>query len=100
MVDAANASGATALRAPDPALAAAAHADAATYERMYAASIADPDAFWAEQARRIDWMRPPTKIKTSSFDSDALSIKWFEDGTLNVCANCVDRHLDQRAHQT
>jgi len=75
--------------------------DEAKYKEMYAASIADPDAFWGEQAReRLDWMTPFTKVKNASFDYDNLSIKWFEDGELNVCVNCVDRHLETRGDQT
>jgi len=75
--------------------------DEAKYKEMYAASIADPDAFWGEQAReRLDWMTPFTKVKNASFDYDNLSIKWFEDGELNVCVNCVDRHLETRGEQT
>ena len=78
-----------------------AHIDAAKYKEMYAASIADPEAFWGEQAReRLDWITPFTKVKNASFDYDNLSIKWFEDGELNVCANCVDRHLASRGEQT
>ena len=78
-----------------------AHIDAARYKEMYAASIADPEAFWGEQARaRLDWITPFTKVKNASFDYDNLSIKWFEDGELNVCANCVDRHLASRGEQT
>jgi len=66
--------------------------DQAGYERMYRQSIEDPDAFWAEQAKRIDWVKAPTKIKNTSFKRPNVSIKWFEDGVLNVSANCVDRH--------
>jgi acetyl-CoA synthetase len=77
-----------------------AHLDAAGYEDMYAASIADPDAFWAEHGRRIDWIKPFTKVKNTDFTFGNVSIKWFEDGTLNVAANCVDRHLAARGDQT
>ncbi|MGC8470480.1 MAG: AMP-binding protein, partial [Acetobacteraceae bacterium] len=78
----------------------AAHAgvDAARYRDMYARASADPDGFWAEQSRRIDWIKPPTKIKNTSFTGD-VSIKWFEDGVLNVSANCLDRHLATRGEQ-
>ncbi|MDJ0994542.1 MAG: acetate--CoA ligase [Dinoroseobacter sp.] len=72
---------------------------AETYEEMYAASIADPEAFWAEHGKRIDWIKPFTKVKNSSFAPGAVDIRWFEDGTLNVCANCVDRHLEKRGNQ-
>jgi acetyl-CoA synthetase len=74
--------------------------DKATYDRMYAASIADPEAFWREQGKRLDWIRPYTKIKNVSYAYPDVSIKWFEDGALNVSANCIDRHLDKRADQT
>ena len=74
--------------------------DAAAYERMYADSIRDPGAFWAEQAKRIDWLKPFTKVKDVSWDPDNLHIRWFEDGELNVSANCIDRHLAKRAKQT
>ncbi|WP_103334463.1 acetate--CoA ligase [Pseudotabrizicola formosa] len=77
-----------------------AHIDAEGYARMYDASVADPDAFWAEQAQRIDWIKPFTKVKNSSFDYGNVSIKWFEDGALNVSANCIDRHMLTRADQT
>jgi acetyl-CoA synthetase len=73
--------------------------DAKTYEAWYARSINDPDGFWGEQAKRIDWIRPFTKVKNTSFAGD-VRIKWFEDGTLNVAANCLDRHLAERGGQT
>ena len=82
----------------DPDWAAKSHCDAATYARLYEDSIANPDAFWAKQAERLDWSKQPTKIKNTSFEGD-VSIKWFEDGELNVCYNCVDRHLATRANQ-
>ena len=75
-------------------------ADAATYEEMYAASVADPDAFWGEHGKRIDWIKPYTKVKNTSFDYHNVSIKWFEDGKLNISANCIDRHLETRGDQT
>jgi len=81
-------------------VAAGAHVDAETYERMYAASIADPEAFWAEQGKRIDWMRPYSRIKNTSFLYPNIYVRWYEDGTLNACANCVDRHLATRGDQT
>jgi acetyl-CoA synthetase len=74
--------------------------DDAKYQAMYATSVSDPDTFWAEQARRIDWMEPFTIVKNASFAPDNVSIKWFEDGTLNAAYNCIDRHLPQRAKQT
>ena len=70
------------------------------YLEMYKQSIDDPDGFWGEQGKRLDWMKPYTKVKNSSFEYDKISIKWFEDGELNVCANCVDRHLETRGDQT
>ena len=78
-----------------------AHVDAARYKEMYAASIADPDKFWGEEARkRLDWITPFTKVKDTNFDLGNVSIKWFEDGVLNVAANCIDRHLETRGDQT
>ncbi len=74
--------------------------DAATYQRMYAESVDDPEGFWREQANRLDWMVPFTKVKDVSWDPDDLHIRWFEDGCLNVSANCVDRHLEKRGSQT
>jgi acetyl-CoA synthetase len=77
-----------------------AYIDGRSYEEMYARSLRGPDIFWAEQARRIDWMRPFSKVKNVSWNPDDLHIKWFEDGTLNVSVNCIDRHLAKRAKQT
>ena len=74
--------------------------DQAKYKDMYARSIADPNAFWAEQAKRIDWMHAPTRIENVSFAPGNISIKWFEDGILNVAYNCIDRHLAKRGNQT
>ncbi|MFN3686384.1 acetate--CoA ligase [Salinarimonas sp.] len=75
-----------------------AHVDAARYHEMYAQSVRDPDAFWGEQGKRIDWFKPYSKVKNVSFTGD-VSIKWFEDGTTNVSYNCVDRHLETRGDQ-
>jgi len=77
-----------------------AHIDAARYKEMYARSIDDPNGFWAREAKRIHWFKPPTKVKNTSFDPHHVSIKWFEDGTTNVAYNCIDRHLDTRGGQT
>jgi acetyl-CoA synthetase len=66
---------------------------------MYKRSITDPDGFWGEMGKRIDWIKPYTKVKNTSFDPHNVSIKWFEDGTLNICYNCVDRHLEKRGDQ-
>lgn len=86
--------------APSAAFAANAHADKAKYDQMYAASVADPDAFWGEEGKRIDWITPYTKVKNVSYAFPDVSIKWYEDGELNVCANCLDRHLPTRGDQT
>jgi acetyl-CoA synthetase len=84
---------------PRPEVAASAHIDAAKYAEMYKRSIDDPEGFWAEHGKRVDWIKPFTKVKNVSYDKDNLSIKWFEDGTLNVSANCIDRHLKDKANQ-
>lgn len=82
----------------DAAMAKAAHIDEARYQQMYQRSIEDPDGFWAEMAEQLlDWEKKPTKIMNADFNE--LSIKWFEDGELNVSYNCVDRHLKDRADQ-
>ena len=73
--------------------------DEAKYREMYAASLKDPNAFWAEQAKRIHWMKPFTKVKNTSFAKPNVSIKWFEDGVTNAAYNCIDRHLHSRANQ-
>src|SRR6266436_5588981 len=75
-------------------------ADQAKYQEMYARSVKDPNGFWAEQAKRIGWMKPFTKVENASFAPGNISIKWFEDGVLNVAWNCIDRHLDKRGDQT
>ena len=85
---------------PATAFAASAHADKATYEAMYAASIADPEAFWGAQGKRLDWITPYSKVKDTTFEHSGVSIKWYEDGVLNVSANCIDRHLATRGNQT
>ena len=84
---------------PSPAFAANAHADKAKYEDMYAASMADPETFWGEQGKRLDWIKAYTRVKNTTFEHPNISINWFEDGQLNVSANCVDRHLATRADQ-
>ena len=76
------------------------HIDAENYARMYAESIRDPEGFWGQHGKRLDWIKPYTKVKNTSFAYDDVSIKWFEDGTLNVAANCIDRHLAERGDQT
>jgi len=86
--------------APSAEMSAGAHADKATYDAMYAASINDPEAFWGEHGQRIDWIKPYTRVKNTSFAPGDIDIKWYEDGTLNVSANCIDRHLATRGGQT
>jgi len=77
-----------------------AHVDDAKYRQMYEASVSNPDAFWGEHGKRIDWMTPFTKVKDTSFEPGKVSIKWFEDGKTNVAYNCIDRHLETRGDQT
>ena len=77
-----------------------AYIDEATYNEMYKRSIQNPEAFWGEQGKRIDWMKPYSKIKDVSFNADDLHIRWYEDGTLNASANCIDRHLKDKAGDT
>jgi len=83
---------------PPPAATENTHCTAEQYEALYARSLADPDGFWAEQARRIDWVKAPDRIANWSYDP--VDIKWFEDGILNLCFNCVDRHLGARSAET
>ncbi len=73
--------------------------DEAQYQKLYKRSMEDPDSFWGEQGKRIDWMKPYSKVKNTSFDPGNISIKWYEDGTLNACVNCVDRHVATRGDQ-
>ena len=70
------------------------------YQAKYAESVGNPEGFWREEAQRIDWIKPFTKVKNTSFAEADFGIKWFEDGQLNVSANCLDRHLASRANQT
>lgn len=72
----------------------------AIYEKMYQQSVADPEKFWAEQGKRIDWIKPFTKVKDVSYAKSDLHIKWYYDGVLNASVNCLDRHLAKRANQT
>ena len=69
------------------------------YATLYKRSVEDPNGFWGEAGRRLDWIKPYTKVKNTSFDPANVSIKWFEDGTLNVSVNCIDRHLATRGEQ-
>src|ERR1700730_13276401 len=73
--------------------------DEAQYFKLYEQSIENPDGFWREQGKRLNWIKPYTKVKDTSFTGN-VRIKWFEDGTLNASVNCVDRHLPMRADQT
>ncbi len=73
--------------------------DDAKYNEMYRRSVDDPNGFWAEHGKRIDWIKPFTKVKNTSYDPHNISIKWFEDGTTNVSMNCIDRHLASRGDQ-
>jgi acetyl-CoA synthetase len=77
-----------------------AYIDKDEYEKLYQKSVEKPDKFWGKQAERLDWIKPFTKVKNATFEYPNVSIKWFEDGTLNVAANCVDRHLKKRGKQT
>src|SRR5215469_214725 len=70
--------------------------DQAGYEAMYRRSTEDPEAFWGEQGKRLDWIKPYTQVKDVSFASRDLHIRWFYDGTLNASSNCLDRHLATR----
>ncbi|MGI9353989.1 MAG: acetate--CoA ligase [Rhizobiaceae bacterium] len=80
-------------------MAAKAHIDAATYGAMYGQSVSDPDGFWMEHGKRIDWIKPYSKAGNWIYEYPNVDIKWFEDGTLNVSANCIDRHLEKRGDQ-
>lgn len=82
----------------NPEIAAKAHADNDKYLEMYKQSVEDPEKFWGEHGKRIDWFKPYTKVKNSSFEGN-VDIKWFEDGTTNVAHNCLDRHLEKRGDQ-
>ncbi|MEP5092011.1 MAG: AMP-binding protein, partial [Paracoccaceae bacterium] len=74
--------------------------DNAKYNKMYADSIRDPNAFWGTQGKRVDWIKPYTQVKDASYAFGNVNINWFSDGTLNVAANCIDRHLATRGNQT
>ena len=87
------------IYAVSPEWAKRAYVDDAKYKEMYQRSVTDPQGFWAEHGKRVDWIKPFTKVKNTSYGPPDVSIKWFEDGTLNVAANCVDRHLAKRGDQ-
>ncbi|CAE7849315.1 acsA, partial [Symbiodinium necroappetens] len=74
--------------------------DAAGYQRMYEQSVADPEAFWAEQGKRIHWFKPYSQVKDVSYAPDDVHIRWFHDGTTNAAYNCIDRHLDTKRNDT
>ena len=73
--------------------------DDAKYQQMYAASIDDPEQFWGAHGKRLDWMSPYSKVKNTHYGKEDVSIKWYEDGTLNASVNCIDRHLQKRGDQ-
>ncbi|MEM7072150.1 MAG: acetyl-coenzyme A synthetase N-terminal domain-containing protein, partial [Pseudomonadota bacterium] len=73
--------------------------DAARYRQLYRQSIADPDEFWREQGQRLNWIRPYSRVRDVSYRQDDLHIRWYDDGLLNVAANCIDRHLESRGDQ-
>ena len=77
-----------------------AYVDKNEYEKLYKKSVEKPDKFWGKEGKRIDWIKPYTIVKNTSFAYPYVSIKWFEDGTLNVAYNCIDRHLEKRGDQT
>jgi acetyl-CoA synthetase len=77
-----------------------AHVNSEQYEKMYAESINDPDVFWDTHGKRIDWIKPYKKISNISYAKEDLKIKWYEDGTLNASANCLDRHLKTKGDST
>ena len=77
-----------------------AYIDKIGYEKKYSQSINDNDAFWAEEGKRIDWIKPYSKIKDVTYSKENVDIKWFYDGTLNVSYNCIDRHLPRKANDT
>ena len=85
---------------PNAETATGAHIDDAGYQEMYQRSLTDSDSFWAEHGKRIDWIKPYSKISSVSYDKSDLHIRWYEDGSLNAAANCLDRHLADRGEQT
>jgi acetyl-CoA synthetase len=76
-----------------------AYVDDVGYRAMHAAALADPEAFWGKHGQRLDWIKPYTKVKDTSFKREDFHIRWYEDGVLNVSANCLDRHLEKRGDQ-
>ncbi len=89
------------MRVPVPdSMAASAWTDNARYEALYQQSVEDPEGFWAEQGRRLDWLRPYSQVKDVSYTLGDVHIRWYADGQLNVAANCIDRHLETRGDKT
>ncbi len=88
------------VHAVPPTFAAAEQIKPDDYQRLYAESLRDPEAFWAKAAKRLDWMKPPTRIKDVSFDADDLHIRWYADGVLNPTVSCLDRQLAKRGDKT
>ncbi|WP_442900697.1 acetate--CoA ligase [Falsirhodobacter sp. 20TX0035] len=88
------------IHVPSPETVARAHVTAADYDRLYAESISDPDAFWGREGQGLDWIKPFTRVKNTDLTHGQVSIRWFEDGVLNASVNCIDRHLPARADQT
>ncbi|MBE1277607.1 acetate--CoA ligase [Enterovibrio baiacu] len=82
-----------------PEIEANAHVNDDKYREMYQQSVVNPEGFWREHGKIVDWIKPFTKVKQTSFDTGHVNIKWFEDGTLNVSANCIDRHLETKGDQ-
>ena len=76
------------------------HVDEATYDQMYKESVTSPETFWNNHGKRIDWIKPYTKVSDSSYKKDDVHIKWYEDGTLNASFNCLDRHLKNKGEST
>ena len=76
------------------------HANIAEYEKMYEESITSPEKFWEKHGKRIEWMKPYTKIRDVSYNKEDLHIRWYEDGTLNASYNCLDRHLETKGNNT
>ncbi len=75
------------------------HINRKTYDDLYAESIDSPETFWRKHGQRIDWIKPYTKVKNTSYKKNNVSIQWFEDGTLNISANCIDRHLEHNSQK-
>ena len=90
----------TGLHPVPPGFAADARLKAGDYRRLYAESVADPDAFWGQVGLRLDWSRPYRRVKDTSFDSRDFRIRWYADGQLNASVNCLDRHLEARGDKT